>query len=65
MIKQFGRLFCAYPVQSVHEPLNLLIRFQLVVRGHHDWPDKSYALYRECAGQVELEYGMKFFVKLT
>ena len=40
MIKQFGRLFSAYPVQSVHAPLNLLIRFRLAVRGHHDWPDK-------------------------
>ena len=41
MIKQFGRLFSAYPVQSVHAPLNLLIRFRLAVRGHHDWPDKG------------------------
>ena len=40
MIKEFGRLFCAYTVQSVHVPLNLLIRFQLAPRGHHDWPYK-------------------------
>ena len=50
MIKEFGRLFCAYTVQSVHAPLNLLIRFQLALRGHHDWPYKRVFRQVDSAG---------------